>query len=295
MPAAKDEDGGGEAPGGPAGDSLAFSKEVDDLAYLKSKTKSDWVDSDEEEEGEEGEEEDEEEDGSGDEEEGEEGGGKGKGVGKKQAGSKGGTKSASVDKDEGEEGSDGGDEAEAGEDAMQVDDPPEQVGGGEEEEEEDEAVTGRLFVRNLAFAVTEDDLRRTFGKFGELAEVHLCTNKETKRPNGLAFILYLIPQHAAEAKAKLDGKFLQGRLLHIIAGKMPKRKDAEEEEGEEGKGGFKKKREQRLKDGAGSSHNWNMLFMRQDTVADAAAVTPFPNPPFAPNLTPDFTGAQHAP
>jgi hypothetical protein len=64
MPAAKDEDGGGEAPGGPAGDSLAFSKEVDDLAYLKSKTKSDWVDSDEEEEGEEGEEEDEEEDGS---------------------------------------------------------------------------------------------------------------------------------------------------------------------------------------------------------------------------------------
>ncbi len=145
------------------------------------------------------------------------------------------------------------------------------IDGAQGDEEADEADTGRLFVRNLPFGVTEDDLRKTFGKFGELSEVHLCVNKETKKPNGLAFILYLMPQDAVQARAKLDGKFFQGRLLHIIPAKLPTKADEEAQGGDGGPGGYKKERDKKLKEKAGSSHNWNMLFMRADTVADAAA------------------------
>ena len=45
--------------------------------------------------------------------------------------------------------------------------------------------TGRLFVRNLAYGTTEEDLTEAFGEFGELAEVHLVVDKcalPTSRP-----------------------------------------------------------------------------------------------------------------
>lgn len=47
-------------------------------------------------------------------------------------------------------------------------------GGDDEEEEEESGLSvGRLFVRNLPYTCTEDDLRELFGSFGMLSEVHL--------------------------------------------------------------------------------------------------------------------------
>ncbi|CAG8545497.1 6357_t:CDS:10 [Diversispora eburnea] len=64
--------------------------------------------------------------------------------------------------------------------------------------------TGRLFVRNLPYICTEDDLRKQFNKFGPLAEVHLPIDKETKKQKGFAYILYHIPEHAVKAYIELD-------------------------------------------------------------------------------------------
>jgi multiple RNA-binding domain-containing protein 1 len=284
LPARKGDDeveaGGSEGEG--ESKSMAFSKDVDDLAYLKSKATSTWKDSDEED----NDEEDADSDEDDEEEEEASKGKKSKKAPKKVAKKVSGGSDGESSEEDGEGGGDAMDEdgeaaangsngADAEDDnAMDRDNDNGKEEEEEEEEEEDANDTGRLFLRNLAFGITEDDLRRTFGKFGELSEVHLCMNKETKRPNGLAFVMYLMPQHATHAREKLDGKFMQGRLLHIIPAKLPKSKDeAAAEDEANGKGGYKAQKEKKMKEQAGSSHNWNMLFMRADTVADAAAAS----------------------
>ena len=59
---------------------------------------------------------------------------------------------------------------------------PQTANQAEESEEEDEE--GRLFVRNLPFSCTEEEVAFFFKKFGALSEVHLCISKMEKRPTG---------------------------------------------------------------------------------------------------------------
>ena len=76
----------------------------------------------------------------------------------------------------------------------------------------DEVVeNGRLFVRNLSFACTEEDLRKLFEPFGPLSEVHIPIDKTSKAGKGFAYILFLLPEHAVQAMTQLDGKIFQVR------------------------------------------------------------------------------------
>ncbi|RKP38577.1 hypothetical protein BJ085DRAFT_19348, partial [Dimargaris cristalligena] len=79
--------------------------------------------------------------------------------------------------------------------------------------------TGRLFLRNLPYTCTEEDLRKRFEKFGPLAEVHMPIERDTKQPKGYAYILFVLPEHAWEAFRAMDTKFFQGRLLHVLPAK----------------------------------------------------------------------------
>eukprot|EP00727_Mastigamoeba_balamuthi_P005684 m51a1_g1735 hypothetical protein (754) ;mRNA; r:161398-164064 len=128
---------------------------------------------------------------------------------------------------------------------------------------------GRLFVRNLAYATTEKDLRNAFEKFGRIAEVHIPIDRETRRSKGYAFVLYMVPSDALKAYTAMDGVSLQGRLLHILPAKAAPA--AARAESEAKKGSFKQKREAEQRSKAQSSFNWNSLFLRQDTVAAAMA------------------------
>jgi len=120
--------------------------------------------------------------------------------------------------------------------------------------------SGRIFVRNLTYSVTEDDLRELFATFGPLTEVNLPIDRLTRRSKGFAFVTFMMPEHAVAAFSQLDGTTFQGRLLHLIPGKV--KEGEEEEEGEGGEGAsFKKKKAQKEKAAAGSSHNWNSLFL----------------------------------
>ncbi|ORZ02049.1 hypothetical protein BCR41DRAFT_313562, partial [Lobosporangium transversale] len=106
----------------------------------------------------------------------------------------------------------------------------------EEDANEKIADTGRLFVRNLPYTCTEDELRKLFEKFGPLSEIHMPISKDTKKPKGYAYVLYLLPEHAVKAFAALDKKFFMGRLLHILASKE-KPQPKEDEENPLGPGG----------------------------------------------------------
>lgn len=79
--------------------------------------------------------------------------------------------------------------------------------------------TGRLMVRNLAYSVTEEQIEALFEKFGSLSEVHIVKDRLTKKPWGMAFVQYVIPEHAPKAMLALDGTFHCGRIIHVLPAK----------------------------------------------------------------------------
>ena len=131
------------------------------------------------------------------------------------------------------------------------------------------AESGRLFVRNLPFSTTEEHLTALFETFGPLTEVTTPLDKNTNKPTGFAFVTFMLPEHAVKAFNALDGQIFQGRLLHILPAKA--RQNREEMTGTQANSSYKKKKEEKLKSQAGSSHNWNTLFLGANAVVDAMA------------------------
>eukprot|EP00126_Sphaerothecum_destruens_P002222 Sdes_comp15661_c0_seq1m4677 len=130
-------------------------------------------------------------------------------------------------------------------------------------EYEDIIETGRLFVRNLAYSTSEDDLREFFGKYGPLSEVHIPLDSDSKQPKGIAFISYLIPENAVKAFLELDGISFQGRLLHVIPSKAKHIVEIPESIS------FKQRKFLKTKADSQFDFNWNSMFLRSDTVASA--------------------------
>ena len=72
-----------------------------------------------------------------------------------------------------------------------------------------------LFVGNMSFQTTADDLRALFEPFGQLARVHVATDRETGRARGFGFVEMPNDAEAAKAIAALDGKDVGGRNLKV--------------------------------------------------------------------------------
>ncbi|KAJ8414061.1 hypothetical protein AAFF_G00066590 [Aldrovandia affinis] len=140
----------------------------------------------------------------------------------------------------------------------------------EDEEEEDVSESGRLFIRNLPYTCTEQELSDIFTKHGPLSEVHFPIDSLTKKPKGFAFVTYMIPEHAVTALSVLDGHIFQGRMLHILPSTLKKEKP-DQGPGAPGASSFKKQKDAKTKAGSASSHNWNTLFLGANAVADAIA------------------------
>ncbi|GAB1290094.1 Probable RNA-binding protein 19 [Apodemus speciosus] len=139
---------------------------------------------------------------------------------------------------------------------------------GENEEEEDLADSGRLFVRNLSYTSSEEDLEKLFSAYGPLSELHYPIDSLTKKPKGFAFVTFMFPEHAVKAYAEVDGQVFQGRMLHVLPSTI--KKEPSQEANTPGSS-YKKKKEAMDKANSSSSHNWNTLFMGPNAVADAIA------------------------
>ncbi|KAI7872194.1 hypothetical protein BDF14DRAFT_1757779 [Spinellus fusiger] len=133
--------------------------------------------------------------------------------------------------------------------------------------------TGRLFVRNLAYTCTENDLKELFSPFGPISEIHLPIAKDTKRSKGFAYILYLMPEHAIRAYESLDMKFFQGRLLHVLPSKEKPAPKEDEFFGPNGTklSSVKKEKEKKRRNLATNDFNWNSLYMSSDAIAASIA------------------------
>ena len=135
------------------------------------------------------------------------------------------------------------------------------------------AESGRLFVRNLPFTSTEEHLTELFGTFGPLTEVTTPLDKNTNKPTGLAFVTFMLPEHAVKAYNALDGQIFQGRLMHILPAKVRQGKEDTMSSSTPARtsGSYKKQKEGRMKSQAGSGHDWNSLFLGANAVVDAIA------------------------
>jgi len=73
----------------------------------------------------------------------------------------------------------------------------------------------KLFVGNLSFDATENDLQDLFAGFGPVSEVNLMTDRSTGRSRGFAFITMATEEGAKGAIAGLANKELHGRALTV--------------------------------------------------------------------------------
>jgi len=73
----------------------------------------------------------------------------------------------------------------------------------------------KLFVGNLGFDVTENDLQDFFAGFGPVTEVNLITDRDTGRARGFAFVTMATAEGAQAAIDGSAGKDLKGRNLKV--------------------------------------------------------------------------------
>ncbi len=82
-----------------------------------------------------------------------------------------------------------------------------------------------LYIGNLPYGVTEDDIREKFSVFGELASIDLVTDRFTGESKGFGFIKYESNSDADKAIKSMNGSQLGGRVLKVNQAK-PKEKQS---------------------------------------------------------------------
>lgn len=73
----------------------------------------------------------------------------------------------------------------------------------------------KLYVGNLSFQTSEDELRSHFEQFGAVTDIYVAMDKFTGRPRGFAFITMGTDEEAKTAIEKTNGVQLGGRALQV--------------------------------------------------------------------------------
>jgi RNA recognition motif-containing protein len=73
----------------------------------------------------------------------------------------------------------------------------------------------KLFVGNLSFNTTENDLQDAFAAHGQVVEATLMMDRMTGRSRGFAFVTYSTPEEAQKAIAAMNGAQIDGRALTV--------------------------------------------------------------------------------
>ena len=73
----------------------------------------------------------------------------------------------------------------------------------------------KIYVGNLSYEVTEEDLRQEFVAFGEVTSVSVITDKYSGRPKGFGFVEMPKPGDAKAAMKKLNGSNVDGSRIRV--------------------------------------------------------------------------------
>ena len=80
-------------------------------------------------------------------------------------------------------------------------------------------MSNKLFVGNLSFNTTENDLQDAFAAFGTVTEANLMMDRMTNRPRGFGFVTMSTPEEAQKAIEAMNGKDMDGRALTVNVAK----------------------------------------------------------------------------
>ena len=72
-----------------------------------------------------------------------------------------------------------------------------------------------MYVSNLGFHTSEDDLRKLFEPFGQVSSAKVITDRETGRSRGFGFVEMASSTDANQAMNKLNGKEIEGRFISV--------------------------------------------------------------------------------
>ncbi|KAM9329041.1 cold-inducible RNA-binding protein [Gastrophryne carolinensis] len=74
---------------------------------------------------------------------------------------------------------------------------------------------GKLFVGGLSFDTDENSLEQVFCKYGQISEVVVVKDRETKRSRGFGFVTFESPDDAKDAMQAMNGKSVDGRQIRV--------------------------------------------------------------------------------
>jgi RNA recognition motif-containing protein len=76
-------------------------------------------------------------------------------------------------------------------------------------------MSNKLFVGNLSFDISENDLQDAFAAYGTVTETNLMMDRATNRPRGFGFVTMSSSEEAQNAISGLNAKDLGGRTLTV--------------------------------------------------------------------------------
>lgn len=83
----------------------------------------------------------------------------------------------------------------------------------------------KLYVGNLSYSTTEDDIRDAFAKIGEVASAKLIIDPTNGRSKGFAFVEMANDDDAQKAISSLNGTDLQGRTINVNEARPPQQRE----------------------------------------------------------------------
>lgn len=95
----------------------------------------------------------------------------------------------------------------------------------------------RLYVGNLSFHTTEEQLRGIFAAYGQIDSVSLVTDRDTGQSRGFCFVEVADDASAERAISELNGRDLDGRTLNVNEAR-PREERGGGRGGRGGRGGF---------------------------------------------------------
>eukprot|EP00804_Cyclotella_cryptica_P003228 CCRYP_010471-RA/>CCRYP_010471-RA protein AED:0.31 eAED:0.31 QI:168/1/1/1/1/1/2/2028/893 len=125
----------------------------------------------------------------------------------------------------------------------------------------------RLFVRNLPFTTTEEELFEAFSQFGTVSAVHIPVD-DTKRNKGYAFVAFQSKHDAKVAMDAMDGRDFQGRLIHILPSRPSSDQAADVNDANANMTYKERQAIERQKEAENSTKSWSASFLRGDAVID---------------------------
>lgn len=76
-------------------------------------------------------------------------------------------------------------------------------------------MSNKLYVGNLSFRASTQDLEDAFAPYGEVTDVYIATDRETGRSRGFAFVTLETEEQAAAAQEAMDNGSIAGREVRV--------------------------------------------------------------------------------